>query len=54
MYYDVDYAIDSYNFQTKRKKFHNPYEKEYPENMNSSDHITDKDDSYEDEEYAHD
>ena len=55
MYYnnnnsDVDYPIDNYNFSSKHK-VNNRYKREYPENMKNSDHITDKDDSYEDEEY---
>lgn len=49
--HDIDYPIDNYNF--KRKKSNNSFKREYPENMSNSDHITDKDDSYEDEEYAH-
>lgn len=48
--HDIDYPIDNYNFSNKHK-VNNRYKRKYPENIKSSDHITDNDDSYEDEEY---
>lgn len=47
---DIGYPVDKYNFP-KPHKVNNRYKREYPENIKSSDHITDNDDSYEDEEY---